>query len=90
MFAQDGATITTAPLWDPIDVLATALKTTYDAIWTIIQAEPVLREQQQRADVLPSTGLAKAVNFRLNHEHGLRVFLDDPAVPICNDKAMAP
>lgn len=43
------------------------------------------REQQQRADVLPSTGLAKAVAYLLNHETGLRVFLDNPAVPIDNN-----
>lgn len=45
------------------------------------------REQQQRTDVLPSTGLAKAVAYLLNHEVGLRVFLDDPAVPIDNNES---
>lgn len=45
------------------------------------------REQQKRSDVLPSTGLAKAVNYLLNHEVGLRVFLDDPAVPIDNNES---
>ncbi len=45
------------------------------------------REQQKRTDVLPSTGLAKAVAYLLNHEAGLRVFLDDPAVPIDNNES---
>lgn len=45
------------------------------------------REQQQRADVLPSSGLAKALAYLLNHEVGLRVFLDDPAVPIDNNES---
>lgn len=45
------------------------------------------RKQQQRPDVLPSTGLAKAVAYLLNHEVGLRIFLDDPAVPIDNNES---
>ena len=43
------------------------------------------RTQQQRPDVLPSTGLAKAVAYLLNHEVGLRIFLDNPAVPLDNN-----
>jgi transposase len=43
------------------------------------------RAQQQRLDVLPSTGLAKAVAYLLNHEVGLRIFLDNPAVPLDNN-----
>jgi transposase len=45
------------------------------------------RKQQARNDVLPSSGLAKAVAYLLNHEPGLRVFLDDPAVPIDNNES---
>lgn len=45
------------------------------------------REQQGRSDLLPSSGLAKALAYLLNHEAGLRVFLDDPAVPIDNNEA---
>ena len=45
------------------------------------------REQQQRTDVLPSTGLAKAVAYLLNHEKGLRVFLDNPNVPVDNNES---
>lgn len=45
------------------------------------------REQQQRQDVLPSSGLAKALGYLLNHEAGLRVFLDNPAVPIDNNES---
>jgi transposase len=44
-------------------------------------------EQQARPEVLPSSGLAKAVGYLLNHEAGLRVFLDDPAVPIDNNES---
>lgn len=45
------------------------------------------REQQARPDMLPSSGLAKALGYLLNHESGLRVFLDDPAVPIDNNES---
>lgn len=45
------------------------------------------REQQKRADVLPSTGLAKAITYLLNHEAGLRGYLDDPVVPIDNNRS---
>lgn len=45
------------------------------------------REQQVRTDLLPSSGLAKALGYLLNHEAGLRVFLDDPAVPIDNNES---
>ncbi|MFP5504498.1 MAG: transposase, partial [Candidatus Sericytochromatia bacterium] len=40
-----------------------------------------------RKEVLPTSGLAKAVTYLLNHEQGLRVFLDDPAVPIDNNES---
>jgi transposase len=45
------------------------------------------RIQQARSDVLPSSGLAKAVAYLLNHEAGLRVFLDDARVPIDNNES---
>lgn len=45
------------------------------------------RSQQGRPDLLPSSGLAKALAYLLNHEPGLRVFLDDPEVPIDNNTA---
>lgn len=45
------------------------------------------KAQQARPDVLPSSSLAKAVGYLLNHETGLRVFLDDPAVPIDNNES---
>lgn len=43
------------------------------------------KEQQKRPEILPSSGLAKALAYLVNHEAGLRVFLDDPAVPIDNN-----
>jgi transposase len=43
------------------------------------------KEQQRRADILPSSNLAKALAYLLNHEQGLRVFLDEPAVEIDNN-----
>lgn len=45
------------------------------------------RDQQARRDVLPASGLAKALAYLLNHETGLRAFLDHPAVPIDNNAA---
>lgn len=45
------------------------------------------KTQQARRDLLPSTGLAKAIAYLLNHETGLRTFLDNPAVPIDNNPA---
>ena len=45
------------------------------------------RAQQARPDLLPASGLAKALNYMLNHEAGLRAFLDHPAVPIDNNAA---
>lgn len=45
------------------------------------------RDQKGRPDLLPSSGLSKALAYLLNHETGLRVFLDDPAVPIDNNTA---
>ena len=45
------------------------------------------RAQKARPEVLPSSLLAKAVNYLLNHEVGLRVYLDDPAVPIDNNES---
>ena len=45
------------------------------------------KEQQARPDVLPSSGLAKALAYLVNHEAGLRVFLDNPAVPVDNNAA---
>ena len=43
------------------------------------------REQQKRQDVLPSSGLSNALNYLVNHEAGLRVFLDNSSVPIDNN-----
>ncbi len=51
------------------------------------------REQLTRPEVLPASSLPKALGYLLNHEAGLRVFLDDPAVPIDNnesERAMRP
>jgi len=45
------------------------------------------REQSLRQDVLLSSGLAKALVYRLKHEAGLRGYLDDPAVPIDNNES---
>ncbi len=45
------------------------------------------RAQQARPDVLPSSSLAKALLYLLNHEAGLRLYLDDPAVPIDNNES---
>lgn len=45
------------------------------------------REQQARPDLLPESGLAKALGYLINHEVGLRVFLDDPAVPADNNES---
>lgn len=42
-------------------------------------------EQQARKDLLPSSGLASALGYLVNHEAGLRVFLDNPDVPIDNN-----
>jgi transposase len=43
--------------------------------------------QQQRPELLPSTGLYKALGYLLNHEAGFRVFLEDPEVPIDNNES---
>ena len=45
------------------------------------------KAQQARPDLLPSSGLAKALAYLVNHEAGLRVFLDDAAVPIDNNES---
>ena len=45
------------------------------------------REQQARPEVLDSSGLAKALAYLLNHEAGLRVYLDHPDMPIDNNQA---
>ncbi len=37
--------------------------------------------------MLPSSLFAKALAYLLNHEAGLRVYLDDPAVPIDNNES---
>ncbi|MBU6427457.1 MAG: IS66 family transposase [Cyanobacteria bacterium REEB65] len=44
-------------------------------------------DQKARTDLLPSSGLAKAIAYLSNHEAGLRVFLDDPAVAIDNNSS---
>jgi transposase len=43
--------------------------------------------QQAQPHLLPSSGLAKALGYLVNHEAGLRVFLDDPAVPADNNES---
>lgn len=45
------------------------------------------KTQQLRQDILPSSGLSKALGYLLNHEQGLRVFLENPAVGIDNNAA---
>lgn len=45
------------------------------------------KAQQARPNLLPSSGLAKALAYLVNHEAGLRVFLDDAAVPIDNNES---
>jgi transposase len=45
------------------------------------------REQKGRPDLLPSSGLSKALAYLLNHEAAFKLFLDDPAVPIDNNTA---
>ena len=45
------------------------------------------KTEQRAPDLLPSSGLAKALAYLINHEPGLRVFLDDPAVPIDNNES---
>lgn len=45
------------------------------------------KAQQARSDLLPSSGLAKAIAYLINHEEGLRIFLDDAAVPIDNNES---
>ncbi len=45
------------------------------------------RAQQKRPDILEGSTLARALGYLLNHEPGLRVFLDDPAVPIDNNES---
>ena len=39
-------------------------------------------EQRQNADLLPSNPLGKALGYVQKREHGLRIFLEDPAVPM--------
>ena len=45
------------------------------------------KEQQKRRDILPSSSLANALAYLVNHEEGLRVFLDNPAVAIDNNSS---
>ncbi len=42
-------------------------------------------QQRQRPDLLPSNPLSKAIAYMQNREHALRVFLEDPAVPMDNN-----
>jgi transposase len=60
----------------------------------VSKSRPILEElfawakaQRARPDLLPSSGLAKALAYLLNHETGLRVYLDDAAVPIDNNES---
>lgn len=45
------------------------------------------KQQQKRTDIPAGSGLAGALGYLVNHEVGLRVFLDDPAVPIDNNES---
>ena len=45
------------------------------------------KQQQTRTDIPSGSGLAGALAYLVNHEAGLRVFLDDPAVPIDNNES---
>lgn len=45
------------------------------------------REQQGRPDILEGSTLARALGYLLNHEPGLRVFLEDARVPIDNNES---
>jgi transposase len=42
-------------------------------------------QQRQRPELLPSSPLSKAIAYMQNREHELRVFLEDPAVPMDNN-----
>ena len=39
-------------------------------------------QQRQRTDLLPRNPLATAFHYAVHRETGLRVFLDDPEVPL--------
>jgi transposase len=41
--------------------------------------------QRQRPELIPSNPLSKAIAYMQNREHELRVFLEDPAVPMDNN-----
>jgi transposase len=45
------------------------------------------KEQLQKPGILPRGALARAINYLINHEAGLRVFLDHPEVEIDNNTA---
>lgn len=40
------------------------------------------QDQLQRSDLTPSSPLTKALNYTLRREHALRVFLEEPDVPL--------
>jgi len=42
-------------------------------------------QQRQRPELLPSSPFSKAIAYMQNREHELRVFLEDPAVPMDNN-----
>ncbi len=42
-------------------------------------------QQRQRPELIPSNPLSKAIAYMQNREHELRVFLEDPAVPMDNN-----
>jgi transposase len=42
-------------------------------------------QQRQRPELLPGSPFSKAIAYMQNREHALRVFLEDPAVPIDNN-----
>jgi len=42
-------------------------------------------QQRQRPELLPSSPFSKAISYMQNREHELRVFLEDPAVPMDNN-----
>ena len=42
-------------------------------------------QQRQRPELLPSSPFSKAIAYMQNREHALRVYLEDPAVPMDNN-----
>ena len=58
----------------------------------LVHSKPVVdqlfawfEQQRQRPELLPSSPFSKAIAYMQNREHELRVFLEDPAVPMDNN-----